>query len=477
MLKVNQNSPATSEVTTQESEGSMTARKKGKYSPTMLVVDITILVVLGLVLFWGTSTEFGDLHNDVNRDQCYAIAFWQGQAGLQAHGLQATPGSQCSFLLANSAADPIVQTHMHSLPSFLQMLADSQSSTQAFHALPTEYPFLTLIPFSIPLLAPFGWYQIAFALMMTVVAGLIYVLLVKYQSRSAAIAFTFYLAVGNWATTTGRFDLIVVAFILGAILLANARRWKWAFALLALATLYKFYPIVLVIPFLLAQQVQYKEEKWYAWRRWSGLSVYVGLGVLVTSISLLSNVNTTILPLLYFNNRPFEIESFPASLLWIGTHFGHPIQFNWDYQSLNLTSSLSPVVSVFILLLEIGGLFCVFWWQWRHKLTLAEACMLTVLVILFTGKVFCPQYLIWVTPLIALVGKANWKWLLTWGLVGALTTFVFPFHWSGPVDTYHVSSVIFLRNILILGIICSVLYWCNRRKPLLDLAVLRVEQW
>lgn len=85
------------------------------------------------------------------------------------------------------------------------------------------------------------------------IAAGIYTLLLKYQSRQAALAFAFYLVLGSWATAAGRFDLIPAGLTLGAVILATEARWKWAFALLALATLYKFYPVILAVPFFLAR--------------------------------------------------------------------------------------------------------------------------------------------------------------------------------------------------------------------------------
>src|SRR5205085_3579732 len=154
-----------------------------------------------------------------------------------------------------------------------------------FHTLPPEYPLLTLIPFSLALIVPQAYYQVAFAIWMALVAGLIYVVLKRYRSTTAAIAFAVYLMVGSWATAEARFDLITAALTLGAVLLAARARWKWAFALLALATLLKFYPIVLLPPLLIAQQMQ-SNSKWTSWRRWSGLVVFVALCVGVTAFSL-----------------------------------------------------------------------------------------------------------------------------------------------------------------------------------------------
>lgn len=431
----------------------------------LLLVDLGILIAMSVVLFWGSSTQFSNPYGDMARYQCYAISFWQGEAGLQADGLRVNAQSQCAFIdehASTSAISGIIKRH---LPSVLARYIASQSNAQAFHALPPEYPFLTLIPFSLPLLAPFHWYETTFVLLMTLVAILIYIILVKYQSRSAGLAFALYIVLGSWATATDRFDLIPAALTLGAILLAGKARWKWAFALLALATLYKYYPILLAVPFLIAQQAHYKNEKWTAWRRWSAPAVFVGVGLLITLVSLICNANATLFPFVYFTNRPTQIESLPATLLWLGNYLGYPIQYNMAYQSLNIVSSLIHLVSPLIEVLEVAGLLYTFWLYWRGKLHLYEACLLTVLIIVITGKVFSPQYLIWVTPLIALVGQANWKWLLSWGLVAALTTFMFPFHYNGISEINQFYLVVIARDFLILALTCTLLYWYSRRKP------------
>lgn len=136
------------------------------------------------------------------------------------------------------------------------------------------------------------------------IAAGIYTLLLKYQSRQAALAFAFYLVLGSWATAAGRFDLIPAGLTLGAVILATEARWKWAFALLALATLYKFYPVILAVPFLLAQQMHYKNQRWLSWKRWSALSIFIGMGALITLISLfLLILGITCTLLLWYNRR------------------------------------------------------------------------------------------------------------------------------------------------------------------------------
>ena len=432
------------------------------------LLDACIIVAMGILLFWGISTQFSNRYNDATRYQCYAIAFWHGQSGLHALGLDANSKSQCAFLAASSSTILVQKMQARHFPTFLIKLVATQPTAEPFHALPPEYPLITLVPFSIPLLAPTQWYQVVFAICMAIVAGIIYLILKRYRSRSAAIAFAVYLVLGSWATAEGRFDLVPAGFTLGAIILAGRARWKWAFAVLALATLFKFYPAILIPPFLIAQQMQSK-ERWLAWSRWSALGVFIGICTVVTLVSLILNVANTIVPLTYFQNRPIQVESFPATLLWLGGFLGYPVHYIFTYQSLNFLSPLANKISLLSTLLLAAGLLFTFWLQWRGKIDLYMACLLTLLILLITGKVFSPQYLIWVTPLIAFVGKSNWKWLVSWGIIAALTTFIFPYMY---VDIPHVTTyypVIFVRDLLILAIVSVLLFNAARASQKAEL--------
>jgi hypothetical protein len=236
-----------------------------------------------------------------------------------------------------------------------------------------------------------------------------------------------------------------------------------AFALLALATLLKLFPIILILPFLIAQQMQSK-EKWFAWRRWSALGLCVGICVVVTAVSLTLNVANTLSPINYFLNRPFQVESFPATILWLGGKAGQAVQWVFTFQSLNFLSPISHVVSLLSIFLLCVGLLFTCWLQWRGKIDLPMACLITLLVILITGKVFSPQYLIWVAPLVAYVGQAHWKWLISWASVSILTSIIFPFMY---VDLAHIQMyfpVILVRDWLVLAFVCVLLYYVASKQ-------------
>jgi hypothetical protein len=430
------------------------------------VLDIFIVAVMAGLLFWGVKYQIGlfALSTDAAHYDCYAIAFLQGTPATSQ-----LPSPQCDFMstLGHLAVpQSVILQHMWDwhLPAWLVHFVASQSVTQPLHALPYEYPLLTLIPFLLGLTGPLAWYQTTFACWMIVLAIGLYFLLKRRVSRGAAIAVALYLPLGNWITLAGRFDLVPAFCTVVALFCAERLRWKWAFAFLALATMLKFYPAVLVLPFFVAQQRQ-SEERWYSWRRLQGLAVFAIVCLGIELVSFLLNVQGTLAPLSYFDTRPIQVESLLASILWLASFFHVPMTFVYTYGSLNVLSPLSGLVSALAVLALFAGLGYTFWLQWRGKLSLARAILLTLLVVMLAGKVFSPQYLIWVAPFVAIVGKSNWKWLLTWGTICLLTTLIYPFIYKaaghnillvGSLPVFY--PVVTLRNFLILGVVAA-LFW------------------
>src|SRR5438552_10406237 len=427
------------------------------------LLNISIVLVMCGLLFHAVSYQLFKPRTDAGKYQCYALVFWQG-----THAVNVLPPEQCMFLNNYSPASIVEIMKFRGVPASIINLAKSQNTSGSFHNLPYEYPLLSIIPFSLGLIAPTAWYQVAFAIWMLLIAAIIYFILSKTRSSGAAIAFAFYLIVGNWGSAAARFDLIPTTLILGSVILAARSQWKWAFVLLALATMFKFFPVVLVIPFLIAQQKQYS-EKLYSWHRWSALGLYCGICVVATLLSLSLNIADTINPFLYFFDRPIQVESAPATLLWLGKFLGYPISIIQTYGSVNVLSVLSHKVSLLSSLCLVVGLLYTFWLQWRGKIDIYTASLLTVLIIIITGKVFSPQYLIWLAPLLALVGQANWKWLLTWGVIGLLTTWVYPNMYNSVPLKYvpllpAFYPVVFVRDLLIYGFTVVLLYQATRKS-------------
>ncbi len=432
-------------------------------------VDILILGAMAALLFWGVKYQIGlfGLLTDAAHYQCYIIAFLQGTSATNQ-----LPAPQCEFMNTldkMTIPAPVILHDMQAwhLPGWLIDFVAAQSVTQPFHALPYEYPLLTLIPFLLGLIGPLAWYQTTFACWMILLAICLYFLLKRYVSWGAAIALALYLPLGSWITLAGRFDLVPAFCTVVALFCAERGRWKWAFALLALATMLKFYPAVLVLPFFVAQQ-QESRDRWYAWSRLQGLVVFAAVCIGVEALSLLLNVQGTLAPLSYFDTRPIQVESFSSSILWLASIFHVPMKFVYTYGSLNVLSPLSSPVSDLALLALVAGLVYTFWLQWRGKLSLAQATLLTLLIVMLTGKVFSPQYMIWILPFAAIVGRSNWKWLLAWGIISLLTTLIYPFIYDHAGHILLVAlqplfyPVVTLRNALMLGVVIALFYQASR---------------
>src|SRR5207302_5353942 len=117
-------------------------------------------------------------------------------------------------------------------------------------------------------------------------------------------------------------------------------------------------------------------------------------------------VEGTLKPLTYFGDRPIQVESLPASLMWLTSLVtGLPLTFKFTYGSLNMFGSPAQIIGSLSTPLLLVGLVYTYWLQWRGKIDLATSSLLTLLLVIGTSKVFSPQYLIWVAPLVAYVGQ------------------------------------------------------------------------
>ncbi|GCE16275.1 hypothetical protein [Dictyobacter kobayashii] len=123
------------------------------------VVGTYPLLIITVLMFLGAAAQSYWPATDPARYQCYALTFWLGSSATHL-----LPSVQCTFL-------------------------DLSVTRPAFHMLPREYPPLTLLPFSLPLLVPLPYYQIAFAFLMCVTILLVYWLLLRYGPRGGRSPF------------------------------------------------------------------------------------------------------------------------------------------------------------------------------------------------------------------------------------------------------------------------------------------------
>lgn len=337
---------------------------------------------------------------DVGEYHCYAVAFWYG-AQAAAH----LPSGEC--LAPVSSFSPL-----------------------PFHTLPTEYGPLAMLAFLPPLLASSGWYDTAFFVEMTLVTLSVAWLLDRYGAPWAGYAWLIYAPLGGWVLTASRFDVVPSACVVVAIIAARRSKLRLAYLALAAGTLLKLYPLAL-LPLLLI----------VSWRErareplWRGPALFVGAIAMVEGIAALLTPAAPLTPLTFMGMRCVQIESVAATLAAAQATLLH-VQPDFPY-AFNSTCIVTPGISAAQAApLMMGGLGAVaaITLFWRRRVTLGLAALLLLGSLVVASKVFSPQYLIWLSPLVALEYGVSVLPLLGWSIVGALTTLCFPYAYNGTLS-------------------------------------------
>jgi glycosyl transferase family 87 len=384
------------------------------------------IIVSVILLFLGASWEYFQVHAAVAHYACYALTFWRGGGGVNLY----PPVAHCNFLPAVTLSLP------------------------PFHALPLEYPPLSLVLFSLALFAPLHYYTIVFAILIALTIVFIYWLLLRYAPRGAGLAFAIYMLIGAWAIAVGRFDLVPAALTLICVIAAERKRWTYAYITLAFAFLLKIYPLLFLPALFIAEQQDARcfytpqqplnlaslpGELWQTLRgirrwRWKNTFIFFALLFVVTGFFALLNFQGAVLnQLSYFANRPVQIESTGSPILFLGAHFGYPVQNDFSFGSYNVVSRLERQVEFFLEVLFVAGYLYALFVQWRGKLDITQTFIAILLVFIVTGKVFSPQYLMWLIPLLAYSGAYNRSWLIVWVPISLLTTYIFPYIYTRPL--------------------------------------------
>ena len=226
-----------------------------------------------------------------------------------------------------------------------------------FSQLPVEYPPLAILPFTLTLLPALSDYVTVFAVWMGALVLLGYAGFLRFSTRRRGLIYVFYLVLGATATLLARFDLVPALVTLAALWAAERRRFPLAYALLAAGILLKLYPAFLV-PVVMVEQwrdvSRTAAEKGIAspfaavrgWRGdarttlrrlrsqlWAhpatrqvalGVGICAGLVALAFAVALSLNPSGALSGFNYASARPLQVESTPASLLWLGSLFGIP---------------------------------------------------------------------------------------------------------------------------------------------------------
>ena len=326
-----------------------------------------------------------------------------------------------------------------------------------FSSLPAEYPLLSMIPFTLSLLPPIPDYITVFGFWMLLLFLAGYVAIRRRESPKTAEICAVYLVLGCFATVLGRFDLLPAGATLVAYWAARERRFTLAYAMLAVGTLLKLYPLFL-LPVVALEQ--YRALGLNPLRTapprqlLKGVALFTAAVLGVFGISALLSPDGWMGPLTYSTHRPLQVESVPATVLWLSGLLGLPTSPDKSFHSWNLVGQIDGLLGVLSELALVGGCLWVYWQQLIGRLTFGRALTLCLLVVICTNKVFSPQYLMWVVPMVAVTEQ---DYDLVWLGICSLTTLIFPYgyQWAwtpGPLAPpsypFWFPALIALRNVL-----------------------------
>jgi glycosyl transferase family 87 len=324
-----------------------------------------------------------------------------------------------------------------------------------FRHLPVEYPPLTILPFTLTILPPLPDPVVVFAWWMGALLIATYLWFRRNSSPRRAAVCMAYLLIGATATVLARYDLFPALATLLALWACERGRFRLAYVLLAVGVLLKLYPVFL-IPVVTAYQWRTLAElhaqlaarprrgRSGSWRaevarlryhagRWLtsapvrvvAIEVARCAAIIVAGfvVAALLSPSEALSGFVYASARPLQIESTPATLLWVASWFGLSAHAVYTFHSLNLVGPLDALLKPLSALALAGGCLLVYWRLLMGRLTVGQAFVACLCVVIVTNKIFSPQYLIWVLPLAAYVMGLEYTWLA----IGLLTTVIYPF--------------------------------------------------
>ena len=342
-----------------------------------------------------------------------------------------------------------------------------------------EYPPLALPAFVVPSLVAgadagqteyrraFEWLMAVCGVVLVAVVAATLVALGAPTGRlvlALGLAALFPLLLGTVVLT--RFDLWPAVLVAAAVAALAAWRDRLGFALLGLAVAAKLYGGVL-LPLALV----------WTWRRRGRREALVSLGVFAAVVV------TCYVPFLVVGadgvaaslgrqlSRPLQLESLgSAALLSLHSLAGLDVEMRASHGSQNVGGSLGSSVGVVQTLLQVAAVVAVWVAFARGEMTrehLVRYSAAAVLAFVALGKVLSPQFLIWLVPLVVLVGgRRGLGASLLLALALLLTQLWFPFRYWDWVETFDggVTALVLVRDLVLLAAL-AVLVWPEPGAP------------
>jgi hypothetical protein len=275
-----------------------------------------------------------------------------------------------------------------------------------------EYPPGAIPAFVVPSLVSHAHYFLVFKILMTVcgaVAAAVGMAVLERTGVGASTRRRAVVVLGLSPIALGplylnRFDLWPAALVVIALLALVVERPRLAFALLAVATVAKIYPLA-VLP-VAAVHVLRRRGRAELGR---SLAVFALVAFVLVVPFALYGFGGLGYSFYIQATRHLQVESLGAQVLVAAGHLGvyDPTAVTGAPGSQNLVGRLADAVGFLSTAVEVAAVALVARLYWRgpddrQRLVLAFGA--AVVAFMTFGKVLSPQYLVWLIPLVPLVG-------------------------------------------------------------------------
>jgi uncharacterized membrane protein len=326
-----------------------------------------------------------------------------------------------------------------------------------------EYPPLAIPLIGLPKLVTLGSYKLGFGLIQLAFGLLLMAMCVLAARRTGGDErrAAFGLAIAPLlagALMRGYFDVAPIALTVAALVAILYDRVKLGFALLGLAVMTKGFPLV-VVPIALAWLLGRGQRR----QALEGLVTLVLVGGVLGAAVLAFSPGGAWYAIHYQTARPLEIESTPATMLyawdWL---FGQRGRTFGSFGSINMGHAGSGFVTALCGFLLVASIVALTYRAARENQprALVLASLAAVAAFAAFGKVFSPQYVVWLFPLIAL-GAAWGEWWIAGAaaIATVLTKIEFPGLFNDLVARRNATVLVVTERNLAVVLIVGIAIW------------------